>query len=85
MGVKKAFTEELRYECGPYDLKFADNGISGEAVNTADYGKEKFSEVKIGGETAYIYTEEEREGAVHLVPDIDKLAVIMAEKDIRII
>ncbi|MDE6869006.1 MAG: sn-glycerol-3-phosphate ABC transporter ATP-binding protein UgpC, partial [Clostridia bacterium] len=28
MGVKKAFTEKLIYECTPYDLTFADYGIS---------------------------------------------------------
>ena len=85
MGVKKAFTEELRYECGPYDMKIADTGISGEVEKIADYGKEKFAVVKIGGETAYIHVDDKCEGAVHLVPDIDKLAIITSEKDIRII
>ncbi len=85
MGVKKAFTEELRYECGPYDMKLADSGISGEVERIADYGKEKFAVVKIGGETAYIRVDDKCEGIVHLVPDIDKLAIITSEKDIRII
>lgn len=85
MGVKKAFTEELRYECGPYDMKLADSGISGEVERIADYGKEKFAVVKIGGETAYIRVDDKCEGAVHFVPDIDKLAIITSEKDIRII
>lgn len=85
MGVKKAFSEELRYECGPYDMKLADSGISGEVERIADYGKEKFAVVKIGGETAYIRVDDKCEGAVHFVPDIDKLAIITSEKDIRII
>ncbi len=85
MGVKKAFTEELRYECGPYDMKLADSGISGEVERIADYGKEKFAVLKIGGEIAYIRVDDKCEGAVHLVPDIDKLAIITSEKDIRII
>ncbi len=85
MGVKKAFSEELRYECGPYDMKLADSGISGEVERIADYGKEKFAVVKIGGEIAYIRVDDKCESAVHFVPDIDKLAIITSEKDIRII
>ena len=96
MGVKKAFVEELRYECGPYDLKFAalsseedgapvQDGIVGEVEKTVDYGKEKFAVVKIGGETAYIYCDGEVSGSVTLTPDIEKLAIITADKDIRII
>lgn len=85
MGVKKAFTEELHYECGPYDIKFAEEGISAEAEKTVDYGKEKFAVLKVGEEVVYVRSDEDISGGTHLIPDIDKLAIIMAEKDIRII
>ncbi|MDE7439715.1 MAG: sn-glycerol-3-phosphate ABC transporter ATP-binding protein UgpC [Clostridia bacterium] len=85
MGVKKAFTEELRYECTPYDLNFDETGISAEVVDTVDYGKEKFAVLKIGEQTAYMLVEGNASGSVRLVPAIDKLAISIAEKDIRII
>lgn len=85
MGVKKAFTEELRYECGPYDVKFAEEGISAEVEKMVDYGKEKFAVIKVGEDVIYVRSDEELSGEVHLIPDIDKLAIIMSEKDIRII
>ncbi len=85
MGVKKAFTEELRYECGPYDIKFADQGVSAEVERMVDYGKEKFAVIKVGEDVVYVRSDEDLAGSVHLIPNIDKLAIIMSEKDIRII
>ena len=89
MGVKRAFTEELRYECCPYDLKFAgenEEGISAEVTGIADYGAEKFAVCKCGENTVYVHCGEEApEGNVKLVPDLSALAIIQKDKDIRII
>lgn len=85
MGVKNAFTETLLYECGPYDLKFAEEGICAEVLSVADYGKEKFAVCKIGEETAYVKCDGEEVSTAKLLPEIDKLAIIQKEKHIRII
>ncbi len=85
MGVKKAFTEKLIYECCPYDLTFAEEGISAEVESALDYGKEKFAVCKIGEKTACVYIDGEVSGEVKLLPDVDKLSVIQAANDIRII
>ncbi|MDE7453221.1 MAG: sn-glycerol-3-phosphate ABC transporter ATP-binding protein UgpC [Clostridia bacterium] len=83
MGVKKAFTEKLIYECSPYDLTVAEEGISASVESVLDYGKEKFAVCKIGETTACVYGE--AYGEVKLLPAVDKLSVIQAANDIRII
>ncbi len=85
IGVKHVFDEALRYECGPYDLKFADEGISAEAVGLADYGKEKFVICKVGEHTVYVSSETPVTGACHIVPDIGKLSIVQCKMDIRIV
>ncbi|MDE7265054.1 MAG: ATP-binding cassette domain-containing protein [Clostridia bacterium] len=85
MGVKKAFNEKLIYECTPYDLTFAEDGISAEAERVQNYGREKFAVCKIGEKTAYVYCNGEVSGAVKLLPDVEKLSIIQAAHNIRII
>lgn len=85
MGVKNAFTDKLIYECSPYDLKFADEGISAEVTGVADYGREKFAVCKADGKDIYVYCENDATGEVKLLPDADKLSIIQADKNIRII
>ena len=88
MGAKKSFTEKLIYECTPYDLKIAEgetDGVSAEIESVLDYGSERFAVCKIGEKTAHVLTNGTPDGAVKLVPDVEKLAIIQAERDIRII
>lgn len=85
MGVKHAFSDKLIYECGPYDLKFAEEGVKAEVTGIADYGKEKFAVCKVGGNEVHVYTGNEVAGEVKLLPDDDKLSIIQADKNIRII
>ncbi len=85
IGVKKAFTEKLLYECGPYDLQFASEGISTEVTAIADYGREKFAVCKLGENTAYVYSKDSETAGLKLMPAVDKLAIYHKEKHIRII
>ena len=85
IGVKKAFTEKLLYECGPYDLQFASEGISTEVTAIADYGREKFAVCKLGENTAYVYSKDGETAGLKLMPAVDKLAIYHKEKHIRII
>jgi len=85
MGVKNAFTDKLIYECSPYDLKFAEEGVEAEVTGIADYGREKFALCKVGEGEVFVSCEGEASGAVKLLPDVDKLSIIQADKNIRII
>ena len=87
MGASKAFERPLRYECSPYGLNIAmeGEGISAEVVGTADYGAEKFAVCKVGENTLYVKCDNPVEGQVKLVPDIDKISIIQADLDIKII
>ncbi len=85
MGVKNAFTDKLIYECSPYDLKFAEEGVEAEVTGIADYGREKFAVCKVGEGEVFVFCEGEASGAVKLLPDVDKLSIIQADKNIRII
>lgn len=85
MGVKRAFTEKLYYECTPYDLSFAEDGIPAGVLNVLDYGKEKFAVCEAGGKTAYVLCEGAVADGAKLVPDVEKLSVIEATHNIRII
>ena len=89
IGARKVFGEPLRFECGPYDLEIAQegekSGIPAEIISLADYGAEKFAVCKTGGEEIYVKCEGNEKGAVNLVPDISKLAIVQKDKSIRII
>lgn len=86
LGVHKAFEMKYRYECSSYDLRFADQGIPAKVLGICDYGKEKFLRCAVGNSTIYVKAEEGIDaGEVHLVPDIDKIAIIQANMDIRLV
>ena len=89
IGARKVFGEPLRFECGPYDLEIAQegekSGIPAEIISLADYGAEKFAVCKTDGEEIYVKCEGNEKGAVNLVPDISKLAIVQKDKSIRII
>ena len=87
MGVGKAFVNPLRYECGPYDLTIGKDGegITAEVIGMADYGAEIFAVCKAGDKTLYVKCDSPVEGTVKLVPNIDKLSIIQADLDIKII
>lgn len=88
LGVRKALDMKYRYETSPYGLAVEENGIPARVIGVEDYGKEKFVHCAVG-ENASVYVKAEEdgvyEGEVHLVPDIDKLAVIQADMDIRLV
>ena len=84
----KAFEKTLRYECTPYDLEIVTDGtegISAEVVAIADYGAERFAVCKVGEKTLYVKCDAPVGNSVKLIPDIDKLSVIQADLDIKII
>ncbi len=85
MGVKHAFVEPLFIECSPYDLKVSDEGISAHVESIADYGREKFAVCKVEDETVYVHIDEEVSGDIKLLPDVNALSIIQADKNIRII
>ena len=88
MTANKAFEKVLRYECSPYDVEISKDsasGITADVVGIADYGAEKFAVCKVGGSTLYIKCNEPVEGTIKLIPDINKLSIIQADLDIKII
>ncbi len=85
MGVKHAFTEELTYECTPYDLKIADEGIAADVVSVADYDAEMFAVCKVGENTVYVKCDEKVSGSIKLLPEAEKLSIIQKNNNIRII
>ena len=87
IGASKAFEKPLRYECSPYDLTIAKDGegITAEVIGTADYGTETFAVCKAGEKVLHVKCDTPCEGTVKLIPDIDKLSIIQADLDIKII
>ena len=86
--VKRVFDKAYRYECTPYDIKFADAGIEAECVGIADYGAEKFAKCKVGEKEIYVKLCDgapEPAGKVYLAPEIEKLSIIQADMDIRLV
>jgi len=87
LGVHKTFVTAFRFECSPYDIKCAEGGIPAAAEGAADYGVEKFVRCTVGDKTVYIVAEEgvPTEGATSLLPDVNKLTIIQADMDIRLV
>lgn len=85
IGLKKVFDSKLIFECGPYDLTIADEGFEAEVTGIADYGAERFAVCRVGENTVYVKCGGEPAGKVKLKPDLEKLSVIHAENNIRII
>ena len=88
MTANMAFEKTLRYECSPYDItidKDGTEGITAEVMDIADYGTEAFAVCKVGDSTLYVKCDNVVSGTVKLVPDLDKLSIIQADLDIKII
>ena len=87
MTASKAFEKTLRYECSPYDIAISNDGegVTAEVTGIADYGAEKFAACKVGENTLYVKCDAPVQGTVKLMPDINKLSVIQADLDIKII
>ena len=82
---RKVYNSVYRYEWDPYGLAVAESGIEAEAVETLDYGEEKFLKCKAGEETLYVKCERPMSGKVYLAPDAGKVSVVESERQIRIV
>ena len=85
LGIKKAFTTALKMECGAYHLSVADSGIAAEALETLDYGTEKFLKCTIGDSAVYVKCDGEYSGSVRLLPDFEEVGIVETERDIKIV
>ncbi len=87
LGVRKTFDTDFRFECTPYDVTVGESGIPAVATGLKDYGKEKFVSCEVGGKTVFIEAKEgvPTEGNIFLNPDIDRLTIIQADMDIRLV
>ncbi len=88
LSLKRVFDKKYRFECTPYDLTLAEEGIEAEVVGIVDYGEERFARCLVGEKTIYVKLDDSiasLSGTVHLLPDIDKLAIIQADMDIRLV
>lgn len=50
-----------------------------------DYGAEKFVKCRVGEKFVYLLADKDYDGEVRIVPDLDKIGIIEAERNIRII
>ncbi len=85
LGVKNAFTSQLKMECGIYDVAVSDSGIEANVEETLDYGADKFLKCDAGGNTVYLKSDKECAGKIYLQPDLEKIGIIEKERDIKII
>ena len=85
LGVRKAFNSPLKIECGAGSLIFGENGINARVERMLDYGAEKFVKCRVGEKFVYLLADKDYEGEVSIVPDLDKIGIIEAERNIRII
>lgn len=85
LGIKKAYDTSLRMECGAYHLAVSDRGIAAEAVQTLDYGTEKFLQCKVGENIVYVKSDETVSGGIYLMPDFGHVGIVEIEREIKII
>lgn len=85
LGIKKAFTTQLRFEFSPYDVKPSDEGFDARVEEILDYGKEKFIKCSTADGIVYALADRNYEGEIKLAPDIEKTGIKDAEKDVRIV
>ena len=85
LGIKKAYDTSLRMECGAYHLAVSDRGIAAEAVQTLDYGTEKFLQCKVGENIVYVKSDETVSGGIYLMPDFEHVGIVEIEREIKII
>ena len=85
LDIKKAFSKPFRFEASSYQVKLGENGVKAQVLKMADYGAEKFAVCKIGEKEAYVSVDHDVEGVISLVPNLNELAVIQADIDVRIV
>lgn len=85
LGIKKAYDTSLRMECSAYHLAVSDRGIAAEAVQTLDYGTEKFLQCKVGENIVYVKSDETVSGGIYLMPDFGHVGIVEIEREIKII
>ncbi|MDE6676807.1 MAG: hypothetical protein K2K12_03740, partial [Clostridia bacterium] len=85
LGIKGAHTTALRMECDAYHLAVSENGIAAEALETLDYGTEKFLQCKVGENTVYVKTDTDYSGNICLLPDFEHIGIVEIEREIKII
>lgn len=85
LGIKKAYDTSLRMECGAYHLAVSDRGIAAEAVQTLDYGTEKFLQCKVGENIVSVKTDDAVSGGIYLMPDFEHVGIVEIEREIKII
>ncbi len=87
LGVSRAFTKELIFECTPYDVKLTDEGIEATLKTVLDYGSERFAVYSVGDISVPVYLQDQAgaPASAHLSPDLDKIAIIQKDMDIRLI
>lgn len=85
LGIKKAYDTSLRMECGAYHLAVSDRGIAAAAVQTLDYGTEKFLQCKVGENIVSVKTDEAVSGGIYLMPDFGHVGIVEIEREIKII
>ena len=82
---RKVYNCRFRYEWTPYDFTVSESGIEAEALETLDYGEEKFIKCAVGEEVIYVRADGEYSGKIHIIPDAGKVSVIELERNIRIV
>ncbi len=87
LGVANAFTKELIFECSPYDLKLSETGISATLVRVDDYRQEKFAIYNIASQEVHVFLPDgvEAPATAHISPELERVAIIQKDMDIRII
>ncbi len=85
LGIKNAYAANLRLECGIDKIAVAESGIAAEAVQTLDYGTEKYLKCKVGDSFIYVKTEAECTGNICLLPDFEHVGIVEIEREIKII
>ena len=85
LDMKKTFSKPFRFECSCYDVRLGENGIKAQVLRMADYGTEKFAVCQIGEKEVYVSVDKDVQGEVSLMPALDKIAVIQADIDVRIV
>ncbi len=87
--IKRVFDKKYRYECTPYDLTIGETGIAAKVEAVLDYGTERFAKCAVGDKTVYVKLDDNNIPTpgtdIRLLPEIDKLAIIQADMDIRLV
>lgn len=85
LGIADAFKTELRMECSAYDLAVSDHGIAASVVEALDYGNERFLKCNVGTNTVYVKCDDNIDGNIYLLPNLEKIGIVETEREIKII